>query len=125
MDVSAWRMLFWTPRVLTVAFILFLGIFALDVFGQGYSFLQTVAALAMHLVPNLLLLAILLVAWRWEWVGALLYAGLAIFYLVATWGRFHWSAYAVISGALGVLALLFLLNWIYHDQVRSLTPGSA
>lgn len=118
MNDTTWRVLFWAPRVLTIAFILFLGIFALDVFGQGYSFFQTLLALAMHLVPNAILLVILLVAWRWEWVGATLYAGLAIFYLAETWDLFHWSAYAVISGGLSVLALLFLLNWVFHDQVR-------
>lgn len=125
MTEASWRLLFWAPRILTIAFILFLGIFALDVFGQGYSFFQTLLALGMHLIPNAILLVILLAAWRWEWVGALLYTGLAIFYLAETWGRFHWSAYAFISGSLAVLALLFLLNWIFHDQVRRVASGTA
>lgn len=118
MSLSLWRTLYWTPRVLTIAFILFLGVFALDVFGEGYSLGQTILALLIHLIPNFALLAILLVAWKWEWVGALLFAGLAIFYLVTTWGRFHWSAYVVISGSLALLASLFLVNWIFHDRVR-------
>lgn len=118
MSTSLWRTLFWTPRILTIAFILFLGLFALDVFGEGYSFFQTLTALFVHLIPNFALLLILLVAWKWEWVGALLFAALAGLYLYGTWGRFHWSAYVVISGTLSVLAALFLLNWIFHERVR-------
>ena len=31
------RVLYWTPRVLGILFALFISIFALDVFGEGYS----------------------------------------------------------------------------------------
>ena len=30
--------LFWIPRIAGILFILFISIFALDIFGQGYSF---------------------------------------------------------------------------------------
>ena len=123
MHPTFWRALFWTPRILTLAFVFFLAIFALDVFGQGLSFLEAVLALFIHLIPNFLLLAILLVAWRWEWIGAVLFAGLAVFYFLETWGRFHWATYTVISGTLAILAILFLLNWIFHDRVRVARPG--
>lgn len=119
MSSSARALLFWTPRVLTLAFILFLGLFALDVFSGSQGFFRTALAFLVHLVPNLLLLGVLLVAWRWEWVGAALFTGLGVFYLVDTWGRFHWSAYAAISGPLFLVGILFLLNWIFRDEVRN------
>ena len=55
-------MLKWTPRVLTILFILFMAIFALDVFGE-YSFPLILVALFMHLIPNFILIGVLLVAW--------------------------------------------------------------
>ena len=72
------RALFWAPRLLTVLFILFLGLFALDVFSEGYGPWETVVALFMHLIPHMILAVILIVAWRWEWVGA-------VFFFVIGW----------------------------------------
>jgi hypothetical protein len=119
------RLLFWTPRILTIVFILFLGLFALDVFSETQGFFRTALAFLIHLIPNFVLFGVLLVAWRWEWVGAVLFTGLGVFYLAETWGRFHWSAYAAISGPLLLVGVLFLLNWIFRDQVRNRTPRRA
>ena len=47
-----------------------------DGFGQRYGLWGTIAALAMHRIPTGLILITLAVAWRWEWVGAVLFRGL-------------------------------------------------
>jgi hypothetical protein len=113
------QFLFWTPRVLTILFILFLALFALDVFGEGYGFWETVLALFMHLIPNMVLTVILVLAWRREWIGAVAFSGLAVFYLVMAWGKFHWGAFAAISGPLFLVAILFLIGWRYRREVRA------
>lgn len=113
------RVLFWTPRVLCILFALFLSLFALDVFSEGYGFWETILALLVHLVPVYIVVIALVIAWRWEWVGAILFTALALFYLVWTWGRFHWSVYLGISGPLVLLGVLFLFNWIYRAQLRT------
>jgi hypothetical protein len=118
MNTSMKRVLFWTPRVLCILFALFLGVFALDVFGEGYGFWQTIGALLLHLVPTFLVVIVLVIAWRWEWVGAVLFLVLAVFYVVWMWGRLHWSAYFGISGPLVLMGVLFLLNWIYRAELR-------
>jgi hypothetical protein len=41
------------------------------------------------------------------------FLALGAWYLVGTWGRFHWSAYVVISGPLLLLGLLFEIDWWY------------
>ena len=89
--------LFWTPRVLCLLFAVFLSLFALDVFNEGYGFWKTILALFMHLVPTWIVLAVLAISWRWEWAGALLFACLGTWYLISTWGRMHWSTYVVIQ----------------------------
>jgi hypothetical protein len=38
MNESKRRMLFWTPRLLSILFAIFISLFALDVFGEGYGF---------------------------------------------------------------------------------------
>jgi hypothetical protein len=119
MSESLRQFLFWAPRGITIAFVLFLGLFALDVFGEGHGFWGTLVALLMHLIPNFIVLAILVLAWRWEWVGALLFAGLGVFYIVWAWGRFPFITYVTISGPLFLVAILFLVGWMFRDQIRA------
>ncbi len=118
MNMNMKRVLFWTPRVLCILFAIFLSVFALDVFSEGYGLWKTIGALLLHLIPTFIVVIVLVIAWRWEWVGAILFSALALFYLATTWGRYHWSAYVSISGPLFLIGILFLLNWRYRAEVR-------
>jgi hypothetical protein len=118
MSVFLKRTLFWGPRILGILFALFMSLFALDVFGEGYGFWETILALVMHLVPTYILVVVLVVAWRWEWVGAILFSLLGVLYLVMTRGRVHWSAYLTISGPLFLVGGLFLANWLSRRSPR-------
>jgi hypothetical protein len=107
--------------VLGFLFALFVSIFALDVFGQGYGLWGTIVALFMHLIPVYILLIALAIAWRWEWAGALLFAAFSIWYLAVSWGPFPLAANLAgtlpIAGPPLLIALLFLLNWIYRPKL--------
>ena len=113
MTKSVKQWLFWTPRVLVMLFAAFVSIFALDVFGAGYGFWETILALFMHLIPTGLLVVALVIAWRWPWVGGILFPGLGVAYLVSMWGRFPWSVYLIMMGPLFLVGILFWLNWLY------------
>ncbi len=119
MNSSMKRVLFWSPRILCILFAAFLSLFALDVFGEGIGFWEAIPALLIHLVPVYFVVIVLIVAWRWEWVGAVLFTLLAALYVIQAWGRFDWSAYVVISGPLILLGVLFLLNWIDRADLRT------
>lgn len=101
-----------------MVFALFLGLFSLDVFNEGYTLWEAILALLIHLVPVYIVLIVLVIAWRWEWVGAVLFFALALFYLIMSWGKFHWSAFLMISGISVLVGMLFLLNWKYKAQVK-------
>ncbi len=103
--------LFWAPRVLCALFAAFISLFALDVFDGNDGIWQTTVALLMHLTPTAVLLGLLAVAWRWEWVGAVAFPALGLLYIVMAWGRFPWMAYAIIAGPLFVTGGLFLAGW--------------
>jgi hypothetical protein len=118
MKPTARRVLFWTPRILCLLFALFLSLFALDVFDEHQGFRETLVALVVHLIPTWIILGVLAITWRREWIGACLFTLLAVFYVVVAWGRFHWSAYLGISGPLTLLGILFLLNWRYRSELR-------
>src|ERR1019366_5759961 len=104
------RILVWTPRALGIAFAIFLSLFALDVFSEGFVFLKTLFALMMHLIPTAITLGILALAWRWEWIGAVGFGSAGLLY--AKWAWRHPSWILTISGPLFVLAALFLVSWL-------------
>jgi hypothetical protein len=120
------RALFWTPRVLSIVYIAFLSIFALDVFGEHLGFWPTLQHLLLHLLPCFALLAVLILAWRWEWIGAAFYAIWGCFYVVwvASVAR-PWSptmrlnSALIIAGPAFVAAVLFLINWLKHGELRT------
>jgi len=116
MKTNTNRFLVWTPRILCLLFASFVSLFALDVFEESRGFWNTALALLIHLIPTGLLLLILALSWRWEMVGGLLFPALGVFYIVAFWGRFHWSVYAIISGSLFLVGGLFLLSWRSRRQ---------
>jgi hypothetical protein len=115
------RIVFWMPRILCVLFAVFVSLFALDVFGEGYSFWETIVALLMHLVPTGIILIALAIAWRWEWIGAILFVALGVWYVIMAWGKFEWPTYLLIAGPLFLVGALFLVNWLYRAELRSST----
>jgi hypothetical protein len=112
-------LLFWGPRILCILFAAFVSIFAFDVFDAGYGFWKTILALLIHLIPTGIILVVLAVSWRWEWVGAILFSALGVLYIVMFWGRFIWVAYLTIAGPMFLVGLLFLINWLYRKEVRA------
>lgn len=122
MNPASRRGLFWAPRVLTLAFALFLSVFALDVFEMGLGPSETAVALLMHLTPVFAVLIVLAVAWRREWVGALLFTAFAILYVAWGWGRFGWSS-LFLAVPLVVIALLFLLSRVHRMEHPGGPPG--
>ena len=119
MNTTTKRVLFWSPRVLCILFAVFVSLFALDVFGEGFGFWQTIIALVMHLIPTYVVVTALVLAWRWEWVGAILFTGLGVFYVAGTWGRFPWVTYLSIAGPLFLVGVLFGVNWVYRAELRT------
>lgn len=118
MTPLAARLLYWPPRIFSIAFAVFISIFALDVFDRSQGLWRILLALCIHLIPTAAILAVLIAAWRWEWIGACLFAGLAGVYAWSVLPRhLDWAAY--ISGPLLVIALWFLADWAQRRKVKA------
>jgi hypothetical protein len=109
MKQPANRLLLWTPRVLAILFAAFISMFAFDVFGEGYTFWETIVALVMHLVPTAAVLVALAIAWRWSWVGGILFLALGLVYILV-FREGDWIVYLLISGPLFLVGALFLCS---------------
>jgi len=116
------RLLLWSPRILGILVSLFIGIFALDAFSEGKPFLQAVPDFIIHLIPAVVLVGLVAVAFRRQWIGGTAFIALAVVYAVTmSKGRLDWMH--TISGPLLVVGALFL--WSASDSKRQRTTSGA
>ncbi len=114
------RLLYWAPRLLGILFIGFLTVFSLDVFEPGMSGREIALGLLMHNIPSLIMIVLLIIAWRKEIVGAVTFIGAGLLYmgLVMTnvvKGQLPWyialSWSLTLAGPAILVGILFLINW--------------
>ncbi len=114
MKTSA-KILQWTPRILCILAILFISLFALDSFSSERTFWQNTGAFLMHLIPSFVLLAILIVAWKWENIGGiiLIIVGvvLCVFIFNLNYNQRHFTLWQSIRNV-SMLCLPFVLAGI-------------
>jgi hypothetical protein len=111
------RLLLWSPRILGILVSLFIGLFALDAFGRGKSFVQALPDFVLHLIPAFMLLALVGASWRREWIGGA-FIGLAVLYAMTT-ARDHLDWMLLISGPLVVVGALFVWSWLRHAELHA------
>jgi hypothetical protein len=70
--------LFWMPRIICILAILFVSIFALDAFSEGLTIWQQIGGFLIHLIPSFVLLAFLILAWKKEFAGGILFIGIGV-----------------------------------------------
>jgi len=114
------QLLYWSPRALCIVFALFISLFALDVFSEGRGFWNTLLALLMHLIPTYLILVVLAVSWRREFIAGILFPLLGVLYIAWAWNKPFavWSTLLLMAGPLVLTGALFLLNWYYRSELR-------
>ncbi|MFA6888436.1 MAG: hypothetical protein WC254_02990 [Candidatus Woesearchaeota archaeon] len=119
------KSLYWTPRILAIIAILFISMFALDIFGNGYTFLETIIGLFMHLIPSFILTIILIIAWKYELIGGILFLIPPIIYVCITAVNvpilmaLSWSI--IIGGPFIIIAILFIIIGMKKRQSKSKT----
>jgi len=114
------KFVYWTPRILSIIFILFLAIFSLDVFDMKLGFWGTVLGLFMHNIPVFILLAVLLISWKHEIVGGVVFILAGALYIVMILmnvlrNSFEWymlSWILTIAGPAFLIGILFIINWL-------------
>lgn len=114
------RFVYWLPRILSIMFLLFLALFSLDIFDMNLDFWGTLLGLFMHNIPVLILLAVLIVSWKYEIVGGVVFILAGLFYtvmiLTAVVTRTPHPYYMLfwpvpIATPAFLIGVLFLVNW--------------
>lgn len=116
MNKKPGKFIYWTPRILSIILIVFMGLMSLDIFDGNYGFWGTVLGLFMHNIPALILLTVLIISWKREIVGGIAFILAGLLYIIATMARneFEWYLLAwiiQISGVAFLIGILFLIGW--------------
>jgi len=85
----------WLPRIICILAILFVSVFAADAFSPNLTIWQQFSAFVIHLIPSFLLIVFLIIAWKWEYIGGILF---------------------ILIG-LGFSPIVFLLNYKMNDSI--------
>ena len=68
----------WLPRIICILAILFVSVFAGDAYSPENSFLTQLGEFSKALIPSFILLAILILAWKWEFTGGIIFIGVGL-----------------------------------------------
>lgn len=63
----------WLPRIICILAILFISMFALDAFDPQKTIWQQIGHFLMHLVPSFILIILLIIAWKKELTGGIIF----------------------------------------------------
>jgi hypothetical protein len=106
------RPLTWVPRVLAILYILLISMFALDAFTGEPDFGEQLKAFLLHLIPSLLTVLCLVVAWQYRIVGGSLFLILGLAFTIY-FGTYHSATtFLLISLPLLVTGMLFIVSKI-------------
>ena len=108
------KILYLAPRILSIVFILFISLFALDVFSMEGTLVEKIGGFLIHLIPTYFLIAILLIAWKKERLGGFLFIFLFILFAFV-FGNWRSTTLLLFSPLL-LIAILFWLSTLSADK---------
>lgn len=117
------KFIYWTPRIFSIIFILFLALFSLDVFEMNLGFWGTMGGLLIHNLPSIILSIILIISWNYEIVGGITFIFAGLLYIFSLlfkpfeWYMILWCIQ--IAGPAFFIGILFLLGWFKKKKNRN------
>lgn len=110
------KIIYWTPRILSLLFVAFISVFSLDVFSQ-FQGVQALIAFFIHLLPSFLLLAFVALAWKYGLIGAVAFIGFSAFYTFQAIEHPFWIL--LIAGPSFIVGLLYFWDWHLKRKVNN------
>ena len=113
------RFLYYTPRIAGLLMIVFISLFALDVFSMGGNLWRQLLAFLLHAAPAILLAIVMVFAWRKPVIGFIIFGIAAIFFLrfVFIGQDFGAGNFMMFVAPLALISGLFWINWKWKDAL--------
>lgn len=122
MNKTLAKFVYWTPRVASILFVIFLALFSLDVFSESKGLWETLGALFIHNIPALLMLAFAIIAWKYEIVGGVAFILAGIIYIFFVFQNpfewYHLTWILQIAGPAFLIGALYLWGWFKKDETQ-------
>jgi len=106
MKTSTIQLFHWLPRIFCILSILFVSMFALDAFAPGLTIWQQLGAFFMHLLPSFALLAFLVIAWKWELIGGIIFTLIGLGLSPFIYNMNHTRNHFTVGASLGVVMMI-------------------
>ena len=118
-SLSLSRFLYYTPRIAGILMIVFVALFALDVFGGTESLWRKILAFVIHAAPAIILAILMFFAWRKPVVGFIVFglAAIAFMRFVIMGGDFAAGNFIMFVAPLALISALFWINWKWKDAL--------
>jgi hypothetical protein len=108
------KILFWIPRILCILAIGFVMMFSLDVFDPKYTLSEQLLGFLMHNIPAWILIGLLVISWRWEFVGGIIFIIISIAMILLFTKFLTMNYYSmIVSGPFMIVGALF----IWHSKI--------
>ena len=113
---------YFVPRLAGILIAVFASSFAWNVLRMQAGFWQVLSEFFLSLLPALVIGVVVGLAWRWEWVGALGFGLMALYFLASFLDGLAQGLAVLLTFAapLAAVAALFWLNW---QRRRALPPA--
>ena len=108
----------WIPRVLTIFFILFISIFALDVFEGDASVIEKIGGLLIHLIPSFVLVAVLIVFWKRPLVSGILFILAGILFTIYYRTYDDIFTFITITVMIAICGILYIISHAIMKKKR-------
>ncbi len=116
----------WLPRIICILAILIVSLFAADAFAPELTIWQQIGAFLIHLIPSFILLAFLIVAWKWEYIGGIIFTiigvGLSPFVFMMNYKMNHsiWMSLGIILSItipFAIVGILFIVSHFIKKRI--------
>lgn len=119
--------LHYLPRILCILSILFISLFAADAFEGNGSILQKLFDFFLHLVPSLILFVMLVIAWKREFFGGVLFVSTGLIFSPFIYIHNYqlntsvWMSIGIvmlISFPFILVGVLFIMNYFFKRKIK-------
>ncbi len=106
------KLLCWAPRILAILAILFMMMFSMDCFEMGGR--DAWICLVMHNIPAFIIIAVLIIAWKWELIGGILFV--VAFFAAGIFFKSFTSnpASLIVIAPFLLVGILFIVNYFLY-----------
>jgi hypothetical protein len=110
-DPRSAKIIHWAPRLAAILIIFFVSLFSFDVFEMQASPLELLGAFLMHSLPSIIMIVVLVFAWRRPVVGFIAFLLVGLFFLRFVIFGLNLGHFLLFSGPLLLISCLFYADW--------------